>query len=463
MLPRFEVIDRLRPVNVLAPGQIRTDRSWSHPAPDSDWSPGAAVAPYVALELELAQGEVDGRISFGWSGADGSRLLGWYDGRRRLLGIDLVTSDGTSSSHRSRRFGRLDGESAAPTLALTLTGTHLTVLTAHRGIWSARARVDLSDTQDTHGEGFLDGLEVGFDWRPTADAASPVRRLRAGGFGQLGLRDLHVATQADGEIVRHQGRIVLTATHAGPGFFDTGHTGVWTFDPETVHLEHVADLFFRRPDRHGVFGDHATHLVRDGDQWLVATSTWGDFDRTSVSITLARTDADVLHGQHVLDTSEMKVPSTGVGVWDPHLTRIDGVWHVAYVSAQKFFAFHPALCRGRSLEELHAVAEDRTRRATEGTVLVALDGEWRLLASDGPDNPRGRRERYPVYDLDMTEIGELDAPYPTNIPWPMVVPHGDAWLMLTFDGTRYGGGILGYGTHGDVVVMRTGAPAPQPR
>jgi hypothetical protein len=34
------------------------------------------------------------------------------------------------------------------------------------------------------------------------------------------------------------------------------------------------------------------------------------------------------------------------------------------------------------------------------------------------------------------------------------VPEGDGWLMLTFDGTRYGGAVLGYGTHGDVVVMR---------
>ncbi|CUR55363.1 conserved hypothetical protein [metagenome] len=462
MLPRFEVLDRLRPVDLLAPGLIRTDLSWRDHAPASAWSSGPAVAPYLAVVLEIDEGEVDGRLSFGWAGADGSRLLGWYDGRRRLLGIDLVSASGVASSHRSRRFGRLDGGSATGSLALTLTGTHLSVLTAHRGIWSARARVDLAGTLDARSETFLHGLEVGFDWDAAQDAPSPVRRLRAGSFGQLGLRDLHVATQADGEIVRRDGRIVLTATHAGPGFFDTGHTGVWTFDPETVELEHVADLYFHRPDRAGVFGDHATHLVRDGDQWLVATSTWGDFDRTSVSITLARTGADLLHGQHVLDTVALRVPSTGVGVWDPHLARIDDVWHVAYVSARKFFAFHPALCRGTSLDDLHLVAEDRTRRATEGTVLVQLDGEWCLLASDGRDNASGRRERYPVYDLRLREIGALDAPYSTNIPWPMVVPHGDVWLMLTFDGTRYGGGILGYGTHGDVVVMRTGAPGPQP-
>ena len=61
--------------------------------------------------------------------------------------------------------------------------------------------------------------------------------------------------------------------------------------PTTLALEHLSDLFFRRPDAPGAYGDHATHLVRDGDRWLVATSTWGDFDRSrpgaGVAVTLA--------------------------------------------------------------------------------------------------------------------------------------------------------------------------------
>ena len=68
------------------------------------------------------------------------------------------------------------------------------------------------------------------------------------------------------------------APQISPGFFDTAHTSVWRLDPGSLDLEHTADLFFRRPDRPGVFGDHATHLVRTADGWLVATSTWGDFE-----------------------------------------------------------------------------------------------------------------------------------------------------------------------------------------
>ncbi len=117
-------------------------------------------------------------------------------------------------------------------------------------------------------------------------------------------------SEADGTPVRDGRRLLFTATSAGPGFFDAAHTSVWSLDPEGWLPEHRADLFFRRPGRSGVYGDHATHLVRDGGRWLVATSTWGDFDGhtgrsrrdASVAVTLAESDADLLSGRHVLAT-----------------------------------------------------------------------------------------------------------------------------------------------------------------
>ncbi len=120
----------------------------------------------------------------------------------------------------------------------------------------------------------------------------------------------------------------------------------------------------------GAYGDHATHLLRDGDRWLVATSTWGDFDRrrpgATVRATLAETDADLLTGAHLLDTRPLDLPTTGlrsVGVWDPHLVRTDDGWLVGFVSATRFFRFHPALATGPTPRRAHpAGRRDRPDR-----------------------------------------------------------------------------------------------------
>ena len=84
----------------------------------------------------------------------------------------------------------------------------------------------------------------------------------------------------------------------------------------------------------------------------------------------------------------------------------------------------------------------------------------RLLASDGRDGRRAHRKRFPVFDLDLVEVGELDAPYPTNLPWPTLLRDGDGWLLVTFNGAGHGGDLVGYGTHGTVVLMRAPAASP---
>jgi hypothetical protein len=452
-LGSFEIVARRRPVDLVAPAftAVTADGpgAWDLPQP----------APYTSAVARVPTSSTGGV----------SGTLALTSGEARLEVrladdvIDLrVDAGGRTTHHRSRRFGRLD--IPADGLAITLTGTHLTGLTRERGRWRARARYDLSGRLDTRDEEFCAGLCL--------DADGQVTDVRAGAFGQLGLRDVRLVSEADGTPVRDGRRLLITATHAGPGFFDAAHTGVWALDPDGWVPEHLCDLFFRRPDRQtrpGVYGDHATHLVRDGGRWLVATSTWGDFDghtgrsrrSATVAATLAETDADLLAGQHVLDTRPLGLPTDGlrsVGVWDPHLVRIGGRWHVGFVSASRFFRFHPALAVGDDLDHLELRAADPTRTATEGTTLVRVDGDWVVLASDGRRGPRAHRAAYPVFDLALRQTGRLDAPYPTNIPWPTVVDTGRGWVMVTFDGTRVGGELVGYGSHGDLVVAQERRP-----
>ena len=109
---------------------------------------------------------------------------------------------------------------------------------------------------------------------------------------------------------------------------------------------------------------------------------------------------------------------------------------------------------GRTLDDLRLLGAATDRTATEGTTLVEVDGDLVVLASDGRDSPRGMRARFPVFDLAMRETGLLEAPYPTNLPWPTLARVDDSWLMATFDGRPRGGTLLGYGTHGDLVLMR---------
>ena len=439
MFSRFEIVCRLRPVDLVAPRSVRLTTS------SADRHAMPMPAPYVT-----AVAEVDGPRCEVALHLAGLRLAAvWQDGSVSL-GVD-------GRAVRSRRFAR--GE-APSRLAISLTGNHLTAWAEESGSWVARARYDLADDLDPRDESVLARLEVETPGTPT----------HAGGFGQLGLRDVRFVTEPDGRPLRDGDALWLTATSAGPGFFDTAHTSVWRLDPSTLELVHAADLFYRRPDRPGVFGDHATHLVRggDGDGWLVATSTWGDFEEpasragrrtaSGLRVILAETDADLLRGTHVLDTRELPLPTDGlasIATWDPHVVRRDGRWLVGFVSARKFFDFHPALAGGPTLDDLTLLGAAVDRTSTEGSTLVEMDGRLVVLASDGRDSPRALRARFPVFDLEMRDLGVLDAPYPTNLPWPTLARVEDGWVMVTFNGRAHGGKLLGYGTHGDLVVMRS--------
>lgn len=443
MLGRFEIVARRRPVDLVAPGftQVSSDEpgSWALPQP----------APYVAAETATASGRAQVALTSGDVVLE-ARLA---DGVLSLR----VTAGGHTTHHRSRRFGRLDDP--ADRVAVSLTGTQLTGFTRERGRWVARSRYDLVERVDPRSEAFCAALGV--------TASGPAT---AGGFGQLGLRDVRLVTEADGTPLRDGGRLLLTATHAGPGFFDAAHLGVWSLDPDGWELEHRADLYFRRPGTPGVYGDHAAHLLREGDRWLVAVSTWGDFVRArrdaTVTTTLAESTTDLTRGRHVLDTTYLPLPAESlrsVGTWDPHLLRdrspTGDRWLVGFVSATRFFRFGPALAGGPTLDDLTLLGADQFRTATEGTTVLRLPdgsgGGLAVLASDGRKGPKDKRAQFPVFDLALRQTGRLEAPYPSNIAWPTLVELDHGWAMVAFDGTPTAGELLGYGSHGDLVILTT--------
>jgi hypothetical protein len=418
-------------------------------------------APFVGVVTDVA---VDGAggdevVLAGLATADGDRVLATYDRTRATVTIECRIG-GRTRRLRQRKVALPEGFR----FAFVLCENQVTVLADHTGEWQPllTERDKVATLVDLRRPATLAGFRYAWGTRTRRGAggttgSTTVTSARAGLFGMAGLRDPHLVQHADGSAYVEDGRAFLTATCAGLGFFHQAHWGVFAFDPsDPLPLEQVGQLYFERDGL--LLGDHAGQVVRDGDRWIVATSSWGDFDFDGVHVRHTVTTDDVLHGVHVLRTEATPLPTT-MSTWDPAMTRIDGRWHVAFVESpsQQPFDFHPALAVTDAPEwtdDLRLVGAATDLHQCEGPIITQVDGDWWLLASDGD----GRN--YPAYTLEMRRVGRVDAPYPTNIPHPQLLALEDGdHLMLTFDGTQYGESLLGYGGHGDVVLMRS-RPAP---
>lgn len=376
------------------------------------------------------------------------------DPTRGVVGIE-VSVGGT----RTRAATATADLSGGPLrLAFVVNENYVTALVGRTGSWVPVVQHRVTELVDLRDPAVLRAHSYGFGGRGDG-AVVTLDGLEAGYFGQAGIRDPHVVQYADGTPCIRDGKLYFTATNAGLAFFQAAHWAVWTLDlDDTGRIEQVATIFFGRDGV--VLGDHAGHIVIDDDgSYHVAASGWGDFAFEGVAVRYVRTREQVLEGVHVLASERMPLP-TDVSSWDPSMTRIDGTWHVAFVESPyqdpvRGFDFRPALARsapGGQVTELTRVGADLTRGETEGVILQKIGDRWYLLASDGDDRI------YRVYDLEVRFLGQLDAPYGTNIPHPQIVPVPDRgrtyYLLITFDGTQYYEPVLGYGTHGDLVVMR---------
>lgn len=439
----FAVESRYRPFRLIADTVGSTPRvsgAGLHLTPDVPQAPFCAVEASVDISA--------GRVLLGLA-TGGSHLFASYDADAGRVGIEHRV-DGRTRLLRSRkagwparfRFGFALCENQVTVLVDTGDGWR-PVITERRKV---RARIDLRSAATL--------AEHRYAYEVRGGAGAGVTDVRWGLFGMAGLRDQHLVQHSDGTPYVRDGKVYLTATCAGLGFFQQAHWGVFTLDlarPE--RLEQVAQLFFRRDGL--LLGDHAGQIVRDDGRWILLTSSWGDFDVSGVHVRHLVSSEDLLHGVHVLETETTPLPTVH-GSWDPGLTRIDGRWHLGFVESpsQRPFRFHPALASGPVgaawHEKLELVGAATGLLECEGPILAQVAGAWWFLASD-------RYSRtYPVYDLRMRLVGQLDAPYPTNIPHPQLVPLDDGgFLLVTFDGTPYGERVMGYGGHGDVIIMRS--------
>jgi hypothetical protein len=452
---KFSIAAQFRPFDLIAPRFVQYDSALAGPQTDGTLVVTGArpKAPFGTVTVDVRQLDGDAGVVAGLAG-DNASVLGTYDAGTGQVGIEITRSGSTTVVKTAAatlrapfRFAVVVNENAVTVLADTTgTGTAWQPLLTERD--GVRARIDLRDPA------VLGTLSYAYGGR--GGGSTRLGRVRAGYYGQAGVRDPHVVQHADGRPFIKDGKLYLTMTNAGLGFFQQAHWAVWTLDlADPTKLEQVAVLFFARDGV--VLGDHAGQIIYDDERrrFILLMSSWGDFAFAGVHVRHVVTKADVLSGVHVLATERLPLP-TEVSSWDPALTKIDGRWHIAFVESpaqQPAFVFHPALAvapRGADYDEgLTAVGADLSVDQTEGTIIQRVGARWYVLASDGD------AREYPVYDMRMRKLGTLNAPYGTNIPHPVLVQVKGRWWMITFDGTQYAEPVLGYGGHGDFILMRS--------
>jgi hypothetical protein len=427
----------------------------------------------------------------------------FYNNATKKAGI-TVAVNGTLTT-----LGTVDASLAAPLkFAFAANENEVTALVGDRssdiGNFRPLIKKDVSfetgGALDLRNVTVLESYKNGFGAQATAGAIV-LGGVQAGYYGECGVRDPHCIQYADGTPYIKDNKLYFTLTNAGLGFFEKAHWAVWTMDlSDYTKIEQVGNVFWKNAgDPNKVLGHHAGQIVLDeaGGRWIVLVSSWGDFgpqggDRAlepgvvtpnpanppvDILYDELPSSTDLLRGVHILEGKRHPVndvPFKTEGKWDPGLTLIGDRWYLPYVIALDLFTdFQPALARSASGADhtvLEFVGADWGKRATEGPILQKLGGNWRVLASCGDDEPLELHDKYPMYFLEATdpdaEAAErqlrfddyLDAPHPTNIPHPMVVPiplntGNTKYSMITFNGTQYYESILGYGTHGDFIVM----------
>ena len=447
----FTIESQYRPFELVTPQFRAVSDSAVGRTADVFRSGHSPQAPFGAVEMEVTDAG-DSVVVAGLATQTDEHVLAVYDRSRGRVGIE-VRRAGRTRLLRRRKIDLPAGFH----LAFVLCENQVTVLADTGDGWKAllteRGRVakavDLRDPEILASHTYA--------WGARGDSGSAtLGAVHAGPFGMAGIRDPHLVQHGDGSPYVREGKVYLTATCAGLGFFQQTHWGVFTLDlVNPDRLEQVGQLFSLRDGL--LLGDHAGQIVRDddNDRWIVATSSWGDFSFDGVHVRHVVTTDDVLHGVHVLETERTELP-TSVSSWDPGMTKIDGRWHVGFVESpsQDPFDFHPALAAAAPGadwdEDLRLVGAATDLHQCEGPIITQVEGEWWFLASDGD------KRHYPVFTMQMRRSGRLDAPYPTNIPHAQLLPLEDgSHLMITFDGTQFSKRVLGYGGHGDVIILRS--------
>ncbi|MFD7995685.1 hypothetical protein [Streptomyces mexicanus] len=467
----FEITHRFRPVHVIPPRlvQYSTSRAGERSALDRVRAGGTVrtderpIAPWASVVVDVAELRAGGFVTAGLESADGDGVRVRYDADGGRVSVEALRSGAarTVSSAQVRL-------SAPFRLAFVVTANAVGAFSQGGGYDAGIGRPwqplltdhgKVADLMDLHRPAQLEPLRYAF-----GGTGVTLSEAQAGPFGQFGLRDVSLVRNADGSpYVDDEGLLHFTATSSGVGYAHQAHTSVWRMDPaDPARMEQVGSHFFAYEGLH--MGNHGGQLVRDAERKrFIALACGGNLPTPGVTVRHGIGGDELLSGVRLIRATRLELPFRHAA-WDPALRLIDGRWHYAYANVTAFqpsLRFRPVLAAaapGGDYDEGIRIQheDDYWPNNNEGCRLQLFGDRWYLLTSDAESR------QYLVRDMDMRPHRPLDAPYPLGTPFPEVFPltgrdGRQQWLMVTSDERSYEDGsghpLLGYGVHGDVIVM----------
>ncbi|MBD7987105.1 hypothetical protein H9645_03595 [Luteimonas sp. Sa2BVA3] len=276
-----------------------------------------------------------------------------------------------------------------------------------------------------------------FGVRSTPVSTWSFSRFTVGALGTCGMRDIRPVTHPDGSPVVRGNKLVFSA-HT----FDVtsnGFLSIWELDLVTYAATQISSF---QGTRGGVFErDVAAHVVMNSeDSFDIYAGTWGERARPGGTITSIwySTSKRILDGGiHNIGTAvPMVLPgmlTSEYGAYDTHIVFDGSRYLCAYTITERHdfsgSPFYSAVAESVDRVTWTLVWSDPTRQRYEGNSALKAGGAWWYLS--------GGETSMNIHDAAGNYIGKLDGAHdgrPTTQPWPSVVPVGDVYIMLSFDG-----------------------------
>jgi hypothetical protein len=243
-------------------------------------------APYATVIIDVAS-LTEGTVYAGLYKDENNYVHAYYDKSTNTVGLEArvngtlyelgSTQPDPSDFGTSFRFAFVANENEVT----ALVGDSFMDIGDFRPLIKRDVRSGTGENLDLRRTDVLATFKNGFGARSDSGSTIVLDGVRAGYFGEAGVRDPHCVQYADGTPYVKNNKLYFTLTNAGLGFFEKAHWAVWTMDlSDYTNIEQVGNIFwYNAGDEDTILGHHAGQIVRDeaNNRWIVVVSSWGDF------------------------------------------------------------------------------------------------------------------------------------------------------------------------------------------